>query len=199
MKGSGFLSEVLGKDGLDVLEKSAEKLPFVQDLILPRVLIALFDTIKRIKYEGAIPGTSLLVKSSSLIIPNASLEFSLENQFVEAVTAALVEVGGDDVSLPDDIDPKRMARLAKSVDLLTKARFLSRIKALEAAQVTTKEKSGSSEESSSHSVSPELEKGVELPGKAAPIRAPKKPDAPEPQKKQAAGSNAMKPPKPPLS
>lgn len=199
MKGSGFLSEVLGKDGLDVLEKSAEKLPFVQDLILPRVLIALFDTIKRVGYEGAIPGTGLLVKSSSLVVPSANVEYSLDTQFVDAVTAALVEVGGEDVSLPDDINPKRIARLAKSVDLLTKARFLSRIKTLEAAQSKGKESSESSEESSSNSASPELEKGVELPGKAAPIRPPKKPDAPESQKKQSGGAPVVKPPKPPLS
>ena len=206
MVGSQFLSAILGTHGVEVLQKAADCLPDLEAIIVPRTVIAYLEVAQRLGYEGDIPGTEATIEKGELCI--ADDRYAMDTDFLRAASALTLAVAGD-IRIPETLEPKRVARLCKGVAALSKAKFLARIRVLEDSardssastsnsvsvsngkvSISISETSAAAEDSQSG----ELEKdGLAMPGKAAPMGAPKPPTLPTPQKK-APGVGA----KPPL-
>lgn len=196
MVGAEFLAAILGDEGAAVLQKAAECIPDLEAIIVPRAVMAYLDAAKRLGYEGDIPGSKASLEKGELHIDGHV--YSMEGDFLNAASALTLSVAGD-IQIPKTLDPRRVARLCKGVAALSKAKFLARIRVME----NSAKGSGDSSSSNSASVSNDgvsisiseagssadedsasLEKdGVAMPGKAAPMGAPKPPQGPLPQKK----------------
>lgn len=142
MQAKTFLTTVLGTDGFEALNKAATRLPELEAVFVPRTVIAWLDTARRLCYEGAVPGVpGALLSKGHLLINNQAYQLT-DTRASAALMIALM----DDVSIPEELEPKMIARLAKSVETLTKQRFLAMLKALEdAAEVSPGEATGSPE------------------------------------------------------
>lgn len=200
MQAKTFLTAVLGADGFEALNKAAERLPELEAVFVPRTVIAWLDCANRIGFEGEIPGCDWArIRKGELLLGGARHALA-DNRAAAAMMIALME----DVSIPAELDPKMIARLAKSVETLTKQRFLAMIKALEeASEVSPGEASGSpetttaAESQSTRETMDGLDKGIEEPGQAAKPRGPAGPTAPKiATKAPATGAGQAKPAQP---
>lgn len=199
MQAKSFLTAVLGADGYEALVKGAQRLPELEAVFVPRTVIAWLDCAQRVGYEGQIPGTAASLAKGELDVDGQRYALT-DNRAGAALMIALM----DDVSIPEELDPKMVAKLAKSVETLTKKRFLDMIKALEdAAEVSPGEATGSpettesAESASTRETMDDLGKGIEEPGKAAKPRAPVAPSAPQiATKAPGTGAGQAKPAQP---
>lgn len=182
MRATSFLNSAVGERGVDALTKAVERLPDLEAVILPRVAMAWLHTASDLGYEGEIPGTEAILKADT--ISYAGREAVVRDEFLAAVSLLCMAAGCSDLGLPVNLEPRQVARLAKSVDLLTKTRFLKRVRELEKTN-----------ESSGDQSATDLEKATDLPGKAAEPRGPQAPTPPGPQQKQA-GTKPQQPVQP---
>ena len=145
MQAQAFLEATLGADGYQALSKAAERLPELQSVFVPRTVIAWLSCAARLGFEGQVPGTEATITKGELLVDG----YTYETQDLMKASAALTMHLMDEVSIPEELDPKQIARLAKSVDALTKARFISMCKALEreASHSHSADESSSSESS----------------------------------------------------
>lgn len=181
MKGEAFLRHAIGDQGYEALSAAVAHVPELEAVILPRVAIAYLHVADEICFQGQIEGTDALLKAGEIWHDGFAAVIGAE---LPAAAALLCHAAGcDDLQLPQTLEPRRVARLAKSVELMTKAHFLKRIQELQ-NQARAGEGSETSTPSESASEESTLEKGTELPGKAAEPRGPQAPTAPAPQSKQ---------------
>lgn len=176
MRGHEFLTQAIGNPGVEALEKTATLLPELESVILPRVIMAWLHTASELGYEGPIPGTQAVMKSDAVCFGGS--QAGVKADFIGAASLVCLAAGCNDLDVPSTLKPALVANLAKTVDLLTKTRFLKRVRELE--KTATDEGSQTSDASTDDP----LKKGTELPGKAAEPRGPQAPTAPVPQTKQ---------------
>lgn len=153
-----FLTAALGADGYQALSRAAQRLPSLQAVYVPRAAIAWLQVAQRVGYEGPVPGTHASLEKGNLV--SAGGCFSLASDFLRASSALVVDLL-DEVRIPEDLDPRQVARLGKSVDALTRARFLSRLRELEissggASESTSASDHGSEETSTAESSAADL-------------------------------------------
>jgi hypothetical protein len=146
MPAKDFLVATLGQDGYEALSKAAQRLPALQSVFVPRTVIAWLDCARRAGFEGAIPGTQASLIKGELVVDGHAYDMAEPTRASAALIVSLM----DDVRIPEELEPRLVARLAKSVDTLTKARFISMVKALEDAaareqEITPGEATGSPE------------------------------------------------------
>lgn len=181
MKGEAFLRHAVGDQGYEALSAAVARIPELESVILPRVAIAYLHVADETCSEGQISGTDALLKAGEITFCGFAALVKTE---LPAAAALLCQAAGcDDLALPTSLEPRHVARLAKSVELMTKARFLKRLKELQ-NQAKTDEGSETSTVGQSAVEESTLEKGLELPGKAAEPRGPQAPTPPAPQTKQ---------------
>ena len=193
MNGETFLRKTVGDESYEVLATVAERLPGLESVILPRVALAWLHVADELGFEGEIPGTDALLKAGEVSFGGYAA--TVKTEIIGAATLVCQAAGCQDLGLPERLDPRHVARLAKFADTMTKSRFLRRVKELE----KTASKSSSDSETTTPGQPDDeestLEKGVELPGKAAEPRGPQAPSAPAPQVKQP-GQAQQKPEQP---
>lgn len=51
-----FLTEILGEDGANALEKAINKMPMLNSVITPRAVVSWVSTIGKLGFEGELPG-----------------------------------------------------------------------------------------------------------------------------------------------
>ncbi len=197
MQAETFLTAVLGPDGYQALNKAAQRLPELEDVFIPRTILAWLDCAARLGFEGQVPGTEAQLSKGMLAVDGNvyPLGDDLTPERVRAASALSLSLA-DDLSIPKDLDSKLVARLAKSVDTLTKARFLKMVKDLEASaqEISPGEATGSAETTQEPVEVSELGKGIEEPGKAAKPRGPAGPEQPvTPRKAGMTGMSTSQP------
>lgn len=203
MRGQQFLAAILGPQGVEVLQKAAERLPDLEAVIVPRAVIAYLENARAWNYEGPVPGTGARIEKQELCV-GADRHGLAPQTFLRAAGALTLHVAGD-VSIPTVLDPRSVARLCKGVAALSKAKFLARIRVMESASESKSDSDSDGSVSASLSVptsegslsisissagssagedsGSDVEKGTDLPGRQAPPGAPKAPVGPVPQKK----------------
>lgn len=191
MNGEAFLRSAVGDQGYEALANAAQRLPELEAVILPRVAIAWLHMAAEIGSQGHVIGTSALLKAESIEFDGQTA--CLKTEFPAAAALLCMAAGCVDLALPSRLEPRHVARLAKSVELMTKARFLKRVKEMEAASRSA-EGSQTSTPGQSDAEESSLNKGLDMPGKAAAPRGPEKPTAPAPQTKQGAAQQQPREP-----
>lgn len=197
MKGELFLRQAVGDQGYEALQNAVTRLPELESVVLPRVALAWLHVASELGHDGQIPGTEARMQKSEdgrWTIDWNGVPTSIQDDLATAAIVLLASAGCDDLDLPQQLRPDHVARLAKSVELMTKARFLKRVKEMESHSRSESSSSQTSSESTG-STKGVLEKGIDLPGKAAEPRGPQQPTAPQPQTKQA-GMGQRPPPQP---
>jgi hypothetical protein len=189
MQAKLFLTATLGNDGFEALSKARERLPELESVFVPRAVIAWLDCATRLGYEGAVPGTGATIAKGELTVDGYKYDLQDPMRASSALVASLLE----NVTIPQRLEPKQIARLGKSIDTLTKAKFLKRIKELEDS---AKEESSSASESSESQDGDDLEKGIEEPGAAAKPKEPSGFGAPVAPRKAPQTGTGQKPPAP---
>lgn len=157
MNGEAFLRQTVGDQGYEALSNAVARIPELQAVLVPRVAIAWLHVAADLGFEGQIPGTDALLKSGDVCY--AGLSIDVGTDMIGAATLVCQAVGCD-LEVPAGLKPQHVARLAKSVELMTKARFLKRVKELEQASVATGSETSTPDQSSSEEST--LEKGDPL-------------------------------------
>ncbi len=192
MRGEAFLKAAVGERGVEALSKTAERLPDLEAVVLPRVAMAWLHTASDLGYEGRVPGTEAVIKSDTIAYGGNST--TIKDNFLAAVSLLCIAAGCNELAIPDRLRPSQVAYLAKSIDLLTKTRFLKRVQDLEEASGGEGSQTSTPGQDASQTSSGNLEKGLDMPGKAAAPRGPQAPTAAVPQTKQQGKTQAQ--PKP---
>lgn len=130
MNGAAFLKEAVGLQGYEALSNAVARIPELEAVIVPRVAIAWLHVAADLGFEGQVPGTQALLKAGDVCYAGISVDVSTD--MVGAATLVCQAVGCD-LEVPAGLKPQHVARLAKSVELMTKARFLKRVRELEQA------------------------------------------------------------------
>lgn len=129
-----FLEAVLGTDGAKALKKAAERHAVLGEALVPRTILAWINTAARIEYEGEIPGVSNTYvefkKNESAYdghIAIADEVYAFEKATLYHVAASVaVALGVDTLTVSDDLRDLDLAKLGKSIDLLAKARIVTK-------------------------------------------------------------------------
>ncbi len=126
-----FLKTVLGEDGAAALLKAVSKNPVLENVLVPRTILAWVAISSRLGYEGPIPGyQASLVKfqkseagySGGISGANGAHSFSRES--IYHVAASMAVSMGIDTNMPASLSEINLTRLGKSIDLLVKARVV---------------------------------------------------------------------------
>lgn len=186
------MSAVLGEDGAKALKKAAERSNALENALLPRTIFAWLNIATKYEYEGEIPGvhnTYVNFKKSddgfsgSVTIGDDLYSFTNASMFHVAASVA-VAIGVDGEHVGESIRDVDVERLGKSIDLLAKAKIVTK----ELQKSGAKKPKGAGED----------EEGT---GKAHAATKPQAPEAPVPTQplKQLArkGIKIPKIPKPP--
>jgi hypothetical protein len=178
--GKKFLLKVLGADGVQLLTKASEDFPELSNVFLPRIVVSWLQAAQSAEYEGRIPGLQggvTLRKSEPGMATVGGETYVVDpakpESLVQVAAAMAVAMGADQDPIPDTVQPEQVWKLAKSLDLLVKSKTIAWLE----------EESAEDED--------DLEKGVDLPGKAAAPRGPEEPEAPQGQKKQPGRGGAQ--------
>lgn len=187
-----FLLTVVGADGLQALTKASEKFPELSNVFLPRAIISWLSVCQDASYSGKIPGLHSgnfieLNKSEpgrAVIGEDAySIDPARPETLVQVAAAIAVQLGADQNPIPEDIQPEHITKMAKSLDLLVKSKSLAWLEEETPGENHAPDEETPGEHHGEESSSA-LEKGVDLPGKAAGPRGPEEPEKPETPKKQ---------------
>lgn len=172
-----FVKEILGVDGATALNKAANRSERLENVILPRTILAWLGVVSREDYEGGLPG----VRNSYLrfsknedgftgVIGMGQELYKFDGASLYHLAASVALVLGADA---DKIDPAvkdlDIVRLGKSIDILAKARVA--VVGLQKAEAQVKKK-------------------VKLPGTTKKAEAPMKGKADEPSFEQPTGPQA---------
>lgn len=164
-----FLKHVLGEDGQKAFEKANSRLPTIEAALTPRTIISWLTTSVRVKYEGEIPG----LENSYIAIHKSEDGYSgaltvgehvhqFENQDMLHVAAAVaLSLGLGDLQIDPAVKSTDISKLGKSIDMLVKARVVTRSVFEQLKKPLA------------------MEKAAEIPGAAAAPKKPKEPDAPD--------------------
>lgn len=129
-----FLKSVLGEDGAVALKKAAERSAELENALVPRAILSWLGISARTDYEGELPGldnTYLQFKKSedlysgSISIDDGIYNFDSATLYHLAASIA-VSMGVDSDKVSSDVRDLDLARLGKSIDLLVKARVVTR-------------------------------------------------------------------------
>jgi hypothetical protein len=128
----GFLKAVLGQDGAVALRKAADRLGGLEDVILPRAILAWLSVAARNDYEGSIPGIddSYLdftknqngSYSGSIAMGEGVFPFQNATTFNLAASIALA-LGAEQFT--DNFKELDLVKLGKSIEIMAKAKFVS--------------------------------------------------------------------------
>jgi hypothetical protein len=189
---SKFLKAVLGDDGAHALTKATERSAELGYALVPRTIMAWLHTARG-EFEGEVPGVENTYVSftkaeagytGSISIDDDLYKFADASEFrlIAAIAVALdLDQARGDVK-PRDLD---LERLGKSIDILAKAKMLTRELVKKSPSAKGKDQN-KEEESPDGGSSPEMEKAAAGPGpEPAPGRAhaPTSPKMPTPPTK----------------
>lgn len=159
-----FLTAVLGEDGWKALKKACVRNPELEAAILPRALWGWLASGVRSSYDGPIPGvenTYISFRKSESDLYSGTVKFgeaphTFRNESLVYVGACMaVVLGADGERVSKRLTDSKAEKLAKSIDLLVKARV---------AVAELRKKSA----------------GAEAPGPAAKPHSPMEPNGPNP-------------------
>jgi hypothetical protein len=132
-----FLKAVLGQDGAAALKKAADRLGGLENVILPRAIMAWLSVAARNDYEGEVPGIDDSYLdfsknhdgsfSGSIAFGDEVLPFQNANSFQLAASVAVC-LGAND--LEGGFDGIDLVKLGKSIDIMAKAKYVSNLEEL---------------------------------------------------------------------
>lgn len=129
-----FLKAVLGEDGATALQKAAVRSEVLGNLLIPRTVIAWLGFAARSEYRGQIPGISNTYISFKKNEDGFNGEISVSDEIYSFEKASLyhvaasiaVSLGADKDKAPSAVKDIDLTRLGKSIDLLVKARAVTK-------------------------------------------------------------------------
>jgi len=133
-KKTRFLREVLGPDGAEALFKAVRRSPVLSQVLVPRTIISWTLSASAYGYQGPLPGlTKSFVEfrksespglySGSLTVGDDTIPFTNTTLYRLAAHVAIA-LGTEPGAVHADLRDLDLARLGKSIDILTKARLL---------------------------------------------------------------------------
>lgn len=129
-----FLKAVLGEDGATALQKAALRSETLESLLIPRTVLAWLGLATRSEYRGQIPGVANTYISFKKNEDGFDGEISVADEIYSFNKASLyhlaasvaVSMGADKEKASPDLRDIDLTRLGKSIDLLIKARAVTR-------------------------------------------------------------------------
>lgn len=129
-----FLKAVLGEDGATALQKAALRSETLESLLIPRTVLAWLGLAARSEYRGQIPGVANTYISFKKNEDGFDGEISVVDEIYAFNKASLyhvaasvaVSMGADKEKASPDLKDVDLTRLGKSIDLLVKARAVTR-------------------------------------------------------------------------
>jgi hypothetical protein len=128
-----FLIGIIGDRGQEVVERLCKNSPELESVLVPRALMSWVSVLSNLdKYEGNIPGIDgkiRIEKSNKTYHGEIKINDNLikiENDSILTVAATLaVNLNIDVDGISKEIDRNRLAVLGKTLDLITKSKFIS--------------------------------------------------------------------------
>jgi hypothetical protein len=127
-----FLKAVVGDQGAAALIKAAARSVSIENVLVPRAIMAWLGVIGRFDYEGEIPGVDDTyldfaknedgLYDGSIAVGDGVFPFENANGFQLAASIA-VALGSDQPL--DEVRDSELARLGKSIDIMAKAKMVT--------------------------------------------------------------------------
>lgn len=130
-----FLRAVLGVDGASALKKAADRATELESAIVPRAIMAWLGVVARSDFEGSIPGVEdsyidFEKNDAGLYDGTVAIGegvFPFQNATVFHLAASVAMALGSNNEIDNRLKDVDLVRLGKSIDILAKATFLTKM------------------------------------------------------------------------
>jgi hypothetical protein len=129
-----FLIGIIGPEGQRVVERLCKNSPELESVLIPRALMSWISVLSNLeKFEGSIPGVNgselKFIKNNKTFDGQIKIKESLskfENDSILKLAATIaVGLNMDVEGISKGVDRNRLAVLGKTLDLITKSKFIA--------------------------------------------------------------------------